>query len=259
MGGCHAHRSTSPHSPPRPSPASTSGPCDPPRPRATTTSRSSRTARGRNGWFAPRTLAAGAALEAETALLDSLRHYVTTGVLSFAVPDVVGYALLPEGGRAVVHHRFEGSLSTSTRSGRAGACRRPRTRPRRSARAAAVRRGERRPARLHGRRVPRPAARRGGRGGEDRQGAREAPAPVGGRLEDVSLWKYQPVVVHGDLGAGQVLVARGRVVAVTDWAEARVADPPTTSRGCSSRPRPRRSTRSWRRTSCAAPSSPTRT
>jgi aminoglycoside phosphotransferase (APT) family kinase protein len=44
-------------------------------------------------------------------------------------------------------------------------------------------------------------------------------------LEDVSLWKFKPVVVHGDLAPDQLLVDRQRVVAVSGWAEARVADP----------------------------------
>ncbi|MGH8968050.1 MAG: phosphotransferase, partial [Actinomycetes bacterium] len=44
-------------------------------------------------------------------------------------------------------------------------------------------------------------------------------------LEDVSLWKFKPVVAHGDLAPDQLLVDRQRVVAVSGWAEARVADP----------------------------------
>ncbi|WP_245993162.1 phosphotransferase [Xylanimonas allomyrinae] len=44
-------------------------------------------------------------------------------------------------------------------------------------------------------------------------------------LEDVALWRFRPVVVHGDLAADQVLVAGGRVAAVTGWSDARVADP----------------------------------
>ena len=58
---------------------------------------------------APRSLQAGAALEAEAELLTSLQLYADTGVLSFAVPRISGTALLPEGGRAVVHPALDGT------------------------------------------------------------------------------------------------------------------------------------------------------
>ena len=175
---------------------------------------------------APRTLAAGAALEAETALLDSLRHYVTTGVLSFTVPDVLGYALLPEGGRAVVHHRYGGvPLDLDTlRPGPGLAADLGRV-------LAAVHELPQSVVENAGLPVYTAAEYRDRRLAEVDEAAKTGRVPARllrrweAALEDVSLWKYQPVVVHGDLGAGQVLVARGRVVAVTDWAEARVADP----------------------------------
>jgi hypothetical protein len=44
-------------------------------------------------------------------------------------------------------------------------------------------------------------------------------------LEDVALWRFQPVTVHGDLAPEHVHTAEGRVTAVTGWGEARVADP----------------------------------
>jgi aminoglycoside phosphotransferase (APT) family kinase protein len=45
------------------------------------------------------------------------------------------------------------------------------------------------------------------------------------RLEDVSLWRFSPTVVHGDLSADHVLVADGGVTGVVAWGEAKVADP----------------------------------
>ncbi|RXR27292.1 aminoglycoside phosphotransferase [Oerskovia turbata] len=175
---------------------------------------------------APRTLAAGAALEAETALLDSLRHYVTTGVLSFTVPDVLGYALLPEGGRAVVHHRYGGvPLDLDTlRPGPGLAADLGRV-------LAAVHELPHSVVENAGLPVYTAAEYRDRRLAEVDEAAKTGRVPARllrrweAALEDVSLWKYQPVVVHGDLGTEQVLVARGRVVAITDWAEARVADP----------------------------------
>ncbi|CEA08694.1 Phosphotransferase enzyme family protein [Arthrobacter saudimassiliensis] len=44
-------------------------------------------------------------------------------------------------------------------------------------------------------------------------------------LEDVTLWRFSPVVVHGDLHEDNLLVANGRVSAVTGWTDLRVGDP----------------------------------
>ena len=57
---------------------------------------------------APQNAAAGAALEAEVALLDSLIFYVDAGRLPFDVPRPEGFTPLPEGGRAVVHRQIPG-------------------------------------------------------------------------------------------------------------------------------------------------------
>jgi macrolide phosphotransferase len=61
------------------------------------------------------------------------------------------------------------------------------------------------------------------------------PAPLLARweraLEDVTLWRYAPTPVHGDLTGDHVLVAveddgsSGRVMALTGWEDAKVADP----------------------------------
>lgn len=44
-------------------------------------------------------------------------------------------------------------------------------------------------------------------------------------LEDVSLWRFTPAPVHGDLAQDNVLLRHGSVVAVTHWANAHVGDP----------------------------------
>ncbi|MDQ4503302.1 macrolide 2'-phosphotransferase [Sinomonas sp. ASV322] len=44
-------------------------------------------------------------------------------------------------------------------------------------------------------------------------------------LEDVSMWRFSPTVVHGDLHEDNLLVDDGRVTAVTGWTDLRVGDP----------------------------------
>lgn len=175
---------------------------------------------------APRTPMAGAALEAEVELLESLHLYQEAGVLPFSVPRVAGSALLPEGGRAVVHKHIPG-MPLDIESLRPGpglaadlgrtlaavhelpatvveACGLP------SYTADVYR--ERRLVEL-----------------DEAAATGRVPAQLLRRweaaLEDVALWRFRPVVVHGDLAAEQVLVAGGRVVAITGWSDARVADP----------------------------------
>ncbi|MGO3485445.1 MAG: phosphotransferase, partial [Cellulosimicrobium funkei] len=175
---------------------------------------------------APRSLQAGAALEAEAELLGSLQHYAESGVLSFAVPRVSGTALLPEGGRAVVHPALEGEPLDvdSLRPGPGLAADLGRV-------LASVHELPRTivdDAGLPGYEVEEYRARRMAELDEAAATGKVPPTLLRRwetALEDVSLWRFQPVVVHGDLGPEQVLVARGRVVAVTDWASARVADP----------------------------------
>lgn len=45
------------------------------------------------------------------------------------------------------------------------------------------------------------------------------------KLEDVSTWRFQPVVVHGDLDAELVRIDHDAVAAISGWSHARVADP----------------------------------
>lgn len=44
-------------------------------------------------------------------------------------------------------------------------------------------------------------------------------------LEDVSLWRFHPCVVHGDLHEDNLLVEGERVTAVTGWTDLRIGDP----------------------------------
>ncbi|WP_104172209.1 macrolide 2'-phosphotransferase [Arthrobacter sp. Y81] len=44
-------------------------------------------------------------------------------------------------------------------------------------------------------------------------------------LEDVSLWRFNPCVVHGDLHEDNLLVEGERVTAVTGWTDLRIGDP----------------------------------
>ncbi|MEW1806192.1 macrolide 2'-phosphotransferase [Arthrobacter sp. SLBN-53] len=44
-------------------------------------------------------------------------------------------------------------------------------------------------------------------------------------MEDVSLWRFNPCVVHGDLHEDNLLVESGRVTAVTGWTDLRIGDP----------------------------------
>ncbi|TDL41525.1 macrolide 2'-phosphotransferase [Arthrobacter nitrophenolicus] len=44
-------------------------------------------------------------------------------------------------------------------------------------------------------------------------------------MEDVSLWRFNPCVVHGDLHEDNILVEGQRVTAVTGWTDLRIGDP----------------------------------
>lgn len=44
-------------------------------------------------------------------------------------------------------------------------------------------------------------------------------------LEDVALWRFSPTVVHGDLHEDHLLIAAGRVSAVTGWTDLFIGDP----------------------------------
>ncbi len=44
-------------------------------------------------------------------------------------------------------------------------------------------------------------------------------------MEDVSLWRFNPSVVHGDLHEDNLLIDGSRVTAVTGWTDLRIGDP----------------------------------
>ncbi|MGN8246485.1 phosphotransferase [Cellulomonas soli] len=175
---------------------------------------------------APRTAAAGAALEAEAALLGSLAPFVDAGRLPFAVPRPAGFAHLPEGGRACVHREIAGRpLQLETLTPGPGL-------------AASLGRAL---AALHelptslvedaGLPVYDASAYRARRQAEVDEAARTGKVPPTllrrweEMLEDVALWRFRPTVVHGDLTSEDVLVRDGVVAGVLDWNEAKVADP----------------------------------
>jgi len=176
---------------------------------------------------APGQPAAGAALEAEVALLERIAEQVDGGYhLPFAVPRPVGFAHLTEGGRAVVHEEIAGGplrldalvpgpgLAASL--GRALAA-------------------------LHelpvelvesvGLPTYDAAAYRDRRLAEVDEAARtgKVPPTLLRRwellLEDVAIWRFQPTVVHGDLSAEHVLTDGREITGLLGWGEAKVADP----------------------------------
>jgi macrolide phosphotransferase len=175
---------------------------------------------------APVRPAAGAALEAETALLELLAEHVAAGRVPFTAPRPAGFAHLPEGGRAVVHREVPGrplhiealrpgpGLSASL--GRALAA-------------------------LHelpvdlvesaGLPVYDAAAYRARRLAEVDEAAHTGKVPPAllrrweERLEDVAMWRFQPTVVHGDLSAEHVLTDGDTVTGILAWGDTQVADP----------------------------------
>ncbi len=170
--------------------------------------------------------ASGAALEAEVALLERLGAQVDAGALPFDVPRPEGFAHLPEGGRACVHPLVKGRplRLESLRPG--------------PGLAASLGRAI---GALHelptsvvedaGMPVYEAGAYRERRQAEVDEAARTGKVPASllrrweAKLEDVSLWRFRPTVVHGDLTSEHVLVADDDVSGVLDWGEAMVADP----------------------------------
>lgn len=175
---------------------------------------------------APRHAAAGAALEAELVLLSALADQVDAGRLPFDVPRVAGAAPLEEGGRVVVHRELPGRpvVLEHLAPGPGVAASLGRS-------IAALH--ELAPAVIEDAGLPvyDAAAYRQRRQAEVDEAARTGRVPATllrrweERLEDVSLWRFSPTVVHGDLSSDHVLVADGAVTGVVAWGEAKVADP----------------------------------
>jgi aminoglycoside phosphotransferase (APT) family kinase protein len=170
---------------------------------------------------APRTSAAGAVLEQEWRLLETLSDR-----LPFAVPRIAGTVELPNGGRAGVHPAPPGSpLSSASLTpgpGLAAALGRA---------LAAVHDLPTALAEEAGVPVYSAAEYRRRRLAELDRAAATGHVPAGllarweRALEEAGAWRFTPCLVHGDLAADSVLVADGELVAVLDWGQARVADP----------------------------------
>lgn len=175
---------------------------------------------------APQNAAAGAALEAEVALLGALIQHVDAGRLPFDVPRPAGFASLPEGGRAVVSPQLPGRPLQLERLGPGPGL------------AAALGRAV---AALHelpaatvedaGLPVYEAEAYRRRRLSEVDEAARTGKVPARllrrweRALEDVAMWRFQPTVVHGDLSAEHVLCSATAPTGILGWSEAKVADP----------------------------------
>lgn len=170
---------------------------------------------------APRTAAAGARLEQETALVDALMSWVP-----FALPQVEGSVALPAGGRAMVYRQLPGQpVSLADLEPGPGTA---------AALGRAIGAVHDLPARLV------EDAGRPSYGAEEYRyrrlaevdraaGTGKVPPRLLGRweqaVEEVGAWRFVPCCVHGDLAADSVLVQDDAVVAVLDWSQSRVADP----------------------------------
>ncbi len=174
----------------------------------------------------PRHDAAGAAMEGEVALLESLADAVDRGQLPFDVPRPAGFAPLPEGGRAMLYPELVGApLDVASLT--------PGSPLLRSVTHAI--------AALH--ELSGAVVRTAGLPDYDAEGYRQRrlaelddaartghlPARLLRRwehaLEDVALWRFATTPVHGDLAAEHVLSDGASVVGIVDWSDARVADP----------------------------------
>lgn len=183
---------------------------------------------GGRGWVirAPRTPAAGAALEGEVALLEQLAREVDTGRLPFDVARPVGFAELPEGGRAMVHRVLVGRalvLDELTPG--------PGLTANLARAIAAFHELDDSVIERAGLPVYDPDSYRKRRLAEVDEAARTGHVPSAllnrweHALEDVRLWRFRPTPVHGDLAPEHVLVHEGRVSAVLGFADAHVGDP----------------------------------
>jgi len=174
----------------------------------------------------PRNASAGAALEAEVALLEQLVPEVRSGTLPFAVAEPAGFAPLPEGGRAMVYRQLRGRPLDLARL-RPG-----------PGLAADVGRSI---AALH----ELPASLISDAGlpvyevedyrrrclAEVDEAARTGRVPPSvlqrweRALEDVALWRFRPTPVHGDLAEENMLVLDEEVSGLLNLTSAHVGDP----------------------------------
>lgn len=175
---------------------------------------------------APLSAAAGAALEGEVSLLARLVRVVDDGRLPFDVPRPAGFAGLPEGGRAMVYRELVGRpLDLDSLAPGPGLSAEV-------ARAiAAFHEMDTAVVADAGLPVYDADSYRRRCLAEVDEAARTGHVPSSllnrweHALEDVGLWRFRAVPVHGDLTPDHVLVADGRVSAVLGFAEAHVGDP----------------------------------
>ena len=174
----------------------------------------------------PASVAAGATLEGEVALLASFAPHVDSGTLPFSVPDPAGFTPLPEGGRAVVFRELPGT-PLQIESLRPG-----------PGLAAALGRAL---AALH--ELPTELVESAGLPSytateyRERKLAEVDEAAKTGRvparllrrwedaLENVAIWRFHPTVVHGDINSDTVLVDHVQVKSLINWGSCRVSDP----------------------------------
>lgn len=175
---------------------------------------------------APKRATAGAALEAEKGLLIALARAKDAGLIDFDVPHPSGAAPLTEGGRAVVYTEVPGAPLVLAR-----------LQPGPGLTAALGRTL----AQIHelppslvedqGLATYNAEEYRARRMSELDAGVQTGKVPPRladrweRQLENVSWWRFEATVVHGDLGEHQFLVSDGHITGVVDWMDARVADP----------------------------------
>ncbi len=175
---------------------------------------------------APQTSRAGADLEAEVALLEGLAPYVDAGDLPFEVPRLAGSAPLDGGGRAVVHRQLYGRPIRLEELGPG-----PGMAARLGQAIAAIHELPIAIVEDAGLPVYDGDTYRQRRLVELDEAAATGYVPTfllrrwERALEDVSLWHFQPTVVHGDLSAEHVLCEQDCPVGVLGWADTKVADP----------------------------------
>lgn len=177
---------------------------------------------------APRRAAAGAALEAEMGVLRTLTRAREAGLIEFEVARPAGAATIAgeSGGRAVVYSDIQGSplVLAAVEPGPGLAASIGRT----------IAQIHELPTTLvEDQGLPSYTAEeyRQRRLAELDAGAQTGLVPPRladrweQQLENISWWRFEPTVVHGDMGEHQLMVREGIVTGVLDWMDTRVADP----------------------------------
>jgi len=176
--------------------------------------------------IAPQHAAAGAALDAEAALLERLGQEAAAGNLPFAVLEPRGWSTLPEGGRACIYRAPQG------RELHYGQLE-PRGQLARNLGAMLGKIHELSPKIAEDLSLPTYDSEeyRTRQLVELDEAARTGHVPTNllrrweRALENVALWRFSSVMTHGDLAQELVLVSDQSVATVLGWSRARVADP----------------------------------